>query len=247
MVSAGDEAILNHIGRYRLTLREVLADAFGLKHPGNILQRLRDAGLIVERRGTDDCGLPGRVSYYQLTAAGACDRVSSERARPMKPEALRQHLAVLWYCHFGTSPAVRLEESQMQDLFGAVAPNARQVAYCLGDDAGTKRLLRVHVPGEAVPAARVVKTVHAIVSELARTDGEVASWVAAQTLGVLVLADSPERTALIEAAVTASELRRIAHVAVAAAATPRTLLRLLTARRTAESYPSSSQSGPSRM
>lgn len=239
MVSARDVAILDHIGRYRLTLRDVLVEAFALENPGNVLQRLRDAGLIVERRG-----LPGRVSYYQLTAAGACDRVSPERARPMKPDALRTHLAVLWHCHFGQHPAVRLEEPQLRDLFGPQAPPGKQVAYCLADYGDRKRVLRVLVPGDAVPAARVAKTVAAVRLDLARAGGDVAAWTLAGALGILVLADSPERAARLERAVAETDVSYNTFVAVEPAATPGTLLRFLTDRR--RDYRGDPHSGPSR-
>ena len=135
MVTDRDEAILRHIGLYRLTIREVLATAFNLEHPGNVLQRLRDAKLIEQRSK----GLPGKVSYYQLTARGAADRVSLERTKPLGGPALRQHLAVLWFCHLDTGSRTRLEEVDIRRLFDDHSPAARQAAFCVEENDESRR------------------------------------------------------------------------------------------------------------
>ena len=222
MVTPRDEEILAHIGLYRITIREAVSAAFGLRNPGTVLQRLRADGLVIQHDG-----LPGKVSYYQLTARGACDRVPLERARPLGPPALRQHLAILWFAHLTERPRRRLEECNVRELFGSDGPSARQVGYCVETDGDARRLLRIHVPGESVPAARVVKALRELIVDLEQRGAEVRSWLLARSLGIAVLADTPERTTILRSALATSGLSSRVHVSVHAAATPRTLTSFL--------------------
>ena len=82
-----DAKILNHIGRYRLTLRPVLdrnffsTDSSGC---GNVLARLIRRGYIQPR-----IGLPKRRRYYQLTSRGAEGRVAVARTRILRGQTTR--------------------------------------------------------------------------------------------------------------------------------------------------------------
>src|SRR5262245_34113663 len=152
-----DALILEHIGRYRLTLREVLRVAFAIANPGNVLQRLRNAGLVRERTG-----LPGRLSYYQLTEAGAGDGIPLERTKPLGERALGYHLAVLTFCFFGRDRRRRLERYELEHLFGAETPLVDQVAYCLDPEGVTpRRLWRIYAPGPRTTSGKVLKTLRA--------------------------------------------------------------------------------------
>ena len=99
-----DEEILRHLGLYRISIRPVLSRLFFAgRDPGNVLQRLRAAGLVQEwpkRRASDAgarAGFLTGLSYYQLTVAGALGRVPLTRAAPLNTRALHKHFAVLWW------------------------------------------------------------------------------------------------------------------------------------------------------
>ena len=91
-----DEKILDHIGRYRLTLRPVLDCLFFADDSsgcGNVLTRLIQQGYVQARQV-----LPRRRCYYQLTRMGAAGRVPESRTRPLHGQALRTWLGILWFC-----------------------------------------------------------------------------------------------------------------------------------------------------
>ena len=109
-----DQKILDHIGRYRMTLRPVLDRLFFADESsgcGNVLKRLIDAGLVTARDG-----LPSKRRYYQLTAKGAEGRVPLGRTKPMRAQSLRSAIAILWFCTMGDSPRTRIESWELRDI-----------------------------------------------------------------------------------------------------------------------------------
>lgn len=228
MLTERDHAVLIHVGRYRVTVREVLRVAFDLKNPGNVTQRLRDQGFLRERRT-----LEGRLSYYQLTEQGARDRAPLDRTKAFRPRALAHHLAVLCYCHFGSVSRRRLEEAELRELFGEVSPSARHVPYCFEVAADRRRLYRVFVPGPAIQPARFLKTLRGAVHDLRRTPGDLSRALASRAFGFAVLADTPPRETTLRAAVRASGLLEHAHIVVHHAPSPTTLRTYLYQRATA--------------
>src|SRR6478672_11983998 len=90
-----DEAIEKHIGENVLSIRAVIeAQFFKGKSSDHVLNRLVNQGKIQCRDG-----LPGGLSYYQLSKAEAQTLGFPEhRSRPRRSRALREALAVLWFC-----------------------------------------------------------------------------------------------------------------------------------------------------
>src|SRR5262245_16169686 len=107
-----DLKIIRHIGLHRLSLRVVLEKLFfdGSESAcDNVITRLRKGGRIQAVRG-----LPDKYSYYQLTKQEATAQgFPEERAEPLGPQALHEHLAVLWFCCMGQRPRYRLEEPRL--------------------------------------------------------------------------------------------------------------------------------------
>lgn len=227
MLTERDHTVLEHIGRYRVTIREVLRLHFGLQNPGNVTQRLRDQGYLRERR-TLERGL----SYYQLTEKGAVDRAPLDRTKVFRPRALAQHLAVLCYCHLGNAPRRRLEEGELRELFGDVTPSARHVPYCLELAGDRRRLYRIFVPGETTPASRVVKALRAALHDQRRSSGDLARALEARAFGLAVLADTEHRERALRDAVRASGLLEYGHIVVHQAPSPTNILRFLQRRTT---------------
>ena len=104
-----DLRILNHIGRYTVTLRRVLQVLFfDGGSAETALKRLERGGYIlrVERQ------LPGNFSYYQLKKRGAAViNVSENKANPKELKGLAQDLAALWFSCMGDRPRKRLGEA----------------------------------------------------------------------------------------------------------------------------------------
>jgi hypothetical protein len=225
MLTERDQAVLAHIGRYRVTLREVLRRVFNLPSPGNLTQRLRAQGYIRERRT-----LEGRLSYYQLTEAGALDRVPLDRAKAFKPRALAQHLAVLCYCHLDGVRRERLEEAELDELHGAVTPSARHVPYCLELGPDRRRLYRVFVPGPNIQPLRFVKSLRAACHTSRSAAGDLPRALAARAFGFAVLADTAPRQVALRDAIRASRLLEQAHIVVHHAPGPTTIMSYLRSR-----------------
>lgn len=110
-----DEKILKHIGLYHVSLRVVIEKLFFQgKTCDHVLQRL------LEQHRIQACsGLPGGLSYYQLTLTEARKRsVPEHRARKHNTAALREALAVLWFCCMSDKRRKRLERNQIGKIFG---------------------------------------------------------------------------------------------------------------------------------
>jgi hypothetical protein len=224
-----DEALLEHIGRYRLTLRAVLERVFEISSPGNVLQRLRKAELIVERSGL------GPLSYYQLTPPAAAARsVPVDRTRPLSPSALGYHLAVLWFCCLERLRRHRLEPEQLRQLklFAAHDPPSAQVAYCFDAERSAqpphRRLWRVYAPGPTSEPSQVVRTLrNEIDAGTKRGDAAATVWLPGKLLGFAVLTDSEPRRRELHKALQHSGLFDEVHVALHLAPSPSTIAHYL--------------------
>jgi len=110
-----DLRITEHIGRYRVSIRAVISQLFF--QGGNcdhVIQRLLEEGRI---RSYD--GLPGGLSYYQLTLQEARRlSVPQHRTFPHRAAGLREALSVLWFSCMTGKKRLRLERKQIGALFG---------------------------------------------------------------------------------------------------------------------------------
>jgi hypothetical protein len=214
MAGPRDDAILHHIGLYRLTLRVVLARVFFAgRDPGNVLLRLRRQQLIQERplrtaRGDPQTPVVGSFSYYQLTPAGAAQvSVPARRATPLATRRARKHLTVLWFCCMMEPARLRLEPHDLARLFGAALPGTltAQVPHCLEGPSGARRIRRLYVPGARTPAHTVVRALRADV-DAALLIPALAPWVEKQTYEFTILVESAPRAAVLEAALDRARL-----------------------------------------
>lgn len=200
-----DGQILEHIGRYRLTLRPVLdrlffsADSTGC---GNVLTRLISQGYVQARQV-----LPRRRCYYQLTRLGTMGRVPESRARLLRGQALRTWLGVLWYCcmHEGQR---RLLEPRELDAILPTAPKGIHVA----EAATGYRVLRVHVVGLKAKAGYVARKVHHDLRATAQ-DSTLAAWIRNRDYGFVILAERPRVRELVDR-INRERLGESAYVAV---------------------------------
>jgi hypothetical protein len=145
-----DKDILDHVGLYRVSLRIVIErQFFAGRSSANVLKRLRDEGLLRSRSG-----LPGGLSYYQLSASGAALLgLPLSRARPLAPQALHANLALLWFCCLGRRARRRIEESALSALFDEELP---QGYHCI-EEGAPLRLYRVYAPGPHTKSRSVTR------------------------------------------------------------------------------------------
>lgn len=224
-----DIAILRHIGLYRLTLRAALDRVFfnGVP-PGDVLQRLRDAGDIVTRK------LPGNTSYYQLSTQGVnLIGVPADRAQPFGPNALLTHLAILWFCTMDGVERHRLEPSHLEA--NGIPTDALTGDHCVEiREQGKGRILQVYVPGTRTSPDRIRRRLRESLNRaLDNSTGR--RLIEARQYGFAVLVDIETKRKHIKDIVARTKLGRHplqhwAHFQVNLAPSPATL-RLYTARK----------------
>jgi len=187
-VLARDDEVLKHIGLYRVSLRAVIEDLyFDGRTCDHVIQRLLDEGRI-----SAFSGLPGSLSYYQLTLSEARRRLlPDDRTRPHKPAALRRALAVLWYCCTAQQRRLRLERHQLGTLFGRGGGFGRPHVAELASD-NSSRVYRVFAPGDGALDGRLVKTLRREAAAAA-AHARLGAWVQAGTFGFAVLVPSEGR------------------------------------------------------
>lgn len=192
-----DLRILKHIGMYRITLRPILARLYfdgNESAMANVIKRLKarekgesededkpvkSSGLIEVRSG-----LPGNISYYQLTKLGAKQAgVPDDRSKPFGSQALNLHLGMLWFCCAGSTKRFRVSDEHF--------PSFPPGDYCVTGE-GSRKLLRVYAP--AATAKR--SSIHRAITEQAElllSHPSTAQPVRDRSVGLAVLVHSSEQ------------------------------------------------------
>jgi hypothetical protein len=138
-----DELILDHLGRYVISIRSVIEHLFfGGGSCGSTLTRLADRQLI--QRVTKS--FEGGYSYYQLTPKGAKSRgLPPNRGLPKNETAIAQNLAALWFACRAEVPRLRLNDDELNTLFGA--PEGGNTIH-VAQSGIEPTVFRLFVPGE---------------------------------------------------------------------------------------------------
>ena len=179
-----DLAILTHLGLYRLSLRPILARLFFANNEtslANVLKRLREDGLVEVRSG-----LPGNMSYYQLTVAGTKHiGVPTDRASTFERQAFDRHLAIVWFCCAESERRFRVPDDDLASLL----PGAPEGDCCLSQHKGHSRLLRVYTPAAKTKPANLKRHIREL-AETMITDPSTEHRVQSRSLGLEVLVHS---------------------------------------------------------
>ena len=116
--------LLEHIGRYRFTLREVVSKLFlEDKDPSNLLRKLYEEGVIVFHNRLAGTSLPGGFSYYQLSPEGVRQAGFPKSRANALDNRVPQYLAFLTFCCLGEKRRELLEPDQFKRCF----PNSSAV------------------------------------------------------------------------------------------------------------------------
>lgn len=198
------QRILEHIGRYRLSMRPVLSKLFFEgKSCDNVLRALVEGGFVQVRSRASR--LPGGWSYYQLTPAAAAELgVPANRALPLSPASLEKNLAILWFCCMTEPRRSRLDRRHLEALIGA----DRAGDYCV-EPAATQRIYRLF---PVSPKARSDYFLKAIRTDLEAALGEkaLADYLAVRLYGYAVLVSSQTWKLRAEAALRKASLAKTA-------------------------------------
>lgn len=110
--------VLEHIGRYRLTLREVVSQLFlDGQDPTNILRKLVEEGVITANNRKSGGHLAGGQSYYQLTREGARQTgLPVSRSKSLE-NRIPQYLSFLSFCCRTKKRRELMEPNQVTELF----------------------------------------------------------------------------------------------------------------------------------
>lgn len=197
-MSERDDRILTHIGLYQISLRCVIEEVFFEGgNCGNVLQRLIEAKRLQAREG-----LPGRLSYYQLTRTEAPRYGFPEsRARALQNQALHTSLAVLWFCNMAESKRHRLEQSEVERIFPEKAPVA---IHCIERSGESHRLFRVKVTDPATEDTTLVRSLRKLVSETAALPG-LRLWMETGRYAFAILTETKTRAERIQQVIAADE------------------------------------------
>lgn len=184
MTDTHDRKILEHAGRYRVTLRRVIEQVFlGGKASSNVVQRLRQGGLL------EQIPLGGGVSGYKLTRKGASHlSLPPKRAEAPSPVSLQHGLAGVWFSYLGARRRHRLEFSELEELFGIRPPAG---VYCIERDP-KPRVYRLYVPGIDTPDHTIRRQVEERVQDTRRAD-PLASWAKTRQFALAVLVSEERR------------------------------------------------------
>jgi hypothetical protein len=193
-----DERILTHVGLYQITLRRVIEELFfDQGNCGNVLQRLVTSKQLQVRDG-----LPGRVSYYQLTRTVAKRRgLPESRARAPQNQSLHTSLGVLWFCTMSETSRHRIENSQVEKLFPVQAPVA---IHCIEQSPESHRLIRIKVVDPNSDDGTILRSVRKTVFQTTNLPG-LRPWIQTGRYAFAILAETESRVERIRQIIQADQ------------------------------------------
>lgn len=236
-------AILQHVGRYRLTTREVLGrlliperarkdQAKGQlarerrTKAGTALARLHSFGLLNHHhhKNANYPALPGNIPYFTLTAEGArvagvpAERAEEAGKRSFGTEALERHIGALWFCCMRANAAHRMEPDELVPLLGT-HKFFDNVPHCITTDDAGVRIYRMYSPATSV--THTIQQLRKQIESLC-TKPKLREWIEGREYGFAILAPEASMCSDIQRMVRQYNLDELAHLVVALAPTPAT-------------------------
>ncbi len=213
-----DDLILDHIGRYTISIRRVIEDLFfeGASC-GNALTRLVEKDLIQRISKT----LQGNYSYYQLTAKGAKSRGLPANRGTSKEKTLGPNLAALWFSCKSQIWRKRLNDEELEPLFGA-PPGGNIIHVAQNGRDEETAVFRLFVPGEGATVKRAYARSLRKSAIEAMEDKRLLPWIERGTYRFAVLVHSTVRKEELERLIQLENFPRL-RVHIEIAPTPSTL------------------------
>ncbi len=212
-----DDAVLEHIGRYRVSIRPVLRDLFFSSSAaalGNVLTRLAKAKRI------QALPLKGGFSAYQLTREECRRRnLPENRGIPLGTDALHEAIAVLWFCRMGKPERRRLEDANAE----ALLPSLRiEKPHCTEHSKDADRIYRVYVPDSTSGTDSIMKTVRRYTDEI-QNHPTAYDWLTHGEYAIAILVETESRKKQIEDELSKRTFPPGSHIVVEIAPGPTTL------------------------
>ena len=190
-----DLCVLKDAARYGL----IDLKSSSLKHAagksiGHVLKKLAEAKLPLLQ--AHPRALPGAITYYTPTTAGyKFVGINTDRGkRPLQGANLDACLAVRFWCDLaGGSGRLRLEHSEVLDLFGKHVPqNTVHVLTssdltCDETKAAYPAVLRVYSPAQQKGAIQAAKNIATVIDRVRAS--KLSGWISDRDYGVLCLVD----------------------------------------------------------
>lgn len=138
-----EQHIVEHVGRYRVTVSSILAHAKivpDLRSAAVVLEELGDSGWLAKAELCTTSGKP--THYFHLGQKGAqLLGHDPEMAKPLKRDARIECLAIASFCCSGNAPRVLFTKSEFMETFKALWFPGQPVRYYL--EKGQKGAMRL--------------------------------------------------------------------------------------------------------
>ncbi|HZZ26756.1 MAG TPA: hypothetical protein VFE46_02015 [Pirellulales bacterium] len=190
------DAILRHVGLYRLTLEAVVRHLFFNDSPklkgGDPVRNMLDS--LVKDKLLRLQQFPNKVEFWTPTIQGAKQAgVRRGRGTPRDAQSLSTHLAVLWFCCMASKRRYRLEPEDLRELFGPEKPHDN-IPHCIAPDGDGPRIYRIIFPEQA-DAATAIQQVASILDEIFMRNRPIHDWIKARDYGMAILGQTEEKCA----------------------------------------------------
>lgn len=212
-LNPGQRAVLEHLGRYRLSFKEIVSALyFDGADPQKTLDLLREQKLVETLKG-----FHGNRTAYVLARPGAATLgTSRRRADNLGSEALPANLAVLAFCTLLGRARIRLNEDELPELFGDVPPPGR--FHCLERGSRATRIYHVYTPGDSTRVSDIIARTRAHIAEVRKLP-PFEPWLRHELYSHAILVDNLDRAATLNAAIDDSgsdgqPLRTLSHIQV---------------------------------
>ena len=231
MITQRDEAILRHIARHRLSIREVLQELFFKSEDAcgscvaKLLKTTKERGPLIDSAKFTTDG--NSYSYYQLTEDGARAVGLKEPPRVNDERSAHAALAALWFCHMVEKTKLLLTEAEEQKLLGAAPEGVR---HCIQPDGDWSVLHELYVPAPHTKEEDVIDRIRKRIDERRKVP-VFREWIASRNLGFAVLVEREERRDTLRSRIGKADLRRFTSVIVELAPGASTLRSFIDARK----------------
>jgi hypothetical protein len=187
-----DEQILNHIGRYTVSIRAVVERLFFAgKDSDHVINRL-----LTEER-IQAIPLPQNLSAYQLTLSEARQRGMEHRGRPNTTvNTLPIHLATLWFCCMAGHTRKRLSEREVKEAFEIPGPQRLTTPHVIHSDEEETTVYRMFFPEGGV--RRFADGLVTECFKVGQDDQILSQWAARGTYQFAILSDTELRDELLQ-------------------------------------------------
>lgn len=195
------QAILRHLGLYRVSLRAVIEDHVIGGDASRELNELRKEGLIKIHERI----LGGGRSVYQLSRLGAEHHgFLPSIARVPGPQGLLVNLSILWFCFCQNTRRFRLEDCDQDELLGSSdsstgSPLARY--HVLEPQEPQSIIYRIYVPTRRAKIAVIERRLYGL-AHSARSRQNASALFQAGLYRIVVLVQNEQR---------AKKLRQFLH------------------------------------